>query len=197
MNTYLQAALHNLKTVRTEKTVAERDRDRYFESSTANFERFRAVEKELAEEKERVRTLKTELARTRAEVIAEYKNSQEFEDLLAAEYDASFPETFKMCWESIIEELGSKIEGVSLENFPVPPIPGKTTSSTVDLEEMGFGDSHPIDSQDMVNSIMAEDAAEEAEKEEEVLEKVVESKEGEGVFDDGLDNSMPYVAYIL
>ena len=62
VNTYLQAALHNLREVRTEKTIAERDRDRYLESSTANFERFREVEKELAAEKERVRTLEAELA---------------------------------------------------------------------------------------------------------------------------------------
>ena len=32
----------------------------------------------------------------------------EFDDLLAAEYDASFPETFKSCWERIIDEVGLK-----------------------------------------------------------------------------------------
>ena len=57
MNTYLQAAVHNLKTVRAEKAIAERDRDRYFETSAANFEQFRKVEAELVAEQEKVRTL--------------------------------------------------------------------------------------------------------------------------------------------
>ena len=193
VNTYLQAALHNLKTVRTDLTVAERDRDRYLESSTANFERFRQVERELAEEKERVRTLEAELERTHAEAIAEYKASQEFDDLLAAEYDASFPDTFKACWETIIGELGSQIEGVTLERFPVPPVPGKTPSSPVDLDEAALGDSHPNatqdeDAQDGVESPMAEDAeAKDVEEEdEEVPEKPAEAKEGDDIFDDGL-----------
>lgn len=56
MNTYLQAALHNLREVRTKKTITERDRHRYFESSAANFECFLQVE-ELADEKERVEDL--------------------------------------------------------------------------------------------------------------------------------------------
>ena len=193
VNTYLQAALHNLRTVRTDLTVAERDRDRYLESSTANFERFRQVERELAEEKERVRTLEAELERTCAEAIAEYKASQEFDDLLAAEYDASFPDTFKACWETIIGELGSQIEGVTLERFPVPPVPGKTPSSPVDLDEAALGDSHPNatqdeDAQDGVESPMAEDAETKdvEEEDEEVPEKAAEAKEGDDIFDDGL-----------
>ena len=97
MNTCLQAAVHNLKKVRSEKTIIERDRDRYFESSTANFEQFRKVEAELVAEQEKVRTLEAELERVKKEAIADYKASQEFEDLLSAEYDASFPETFKSC----------------------------------------------------------------------------------------------------
>ena len=64
-------------------------------------------------EQEKVRTLEAELARVKKEAIADYKASQEFEDLLVAEYDASFPETFKSCWERIIEELGTQIEGVT------------------------------------------------------------------------------------
>ena len=109
MNTYLQAAIHNLKAVRAEKSIAERDRDRYFESSAANFEQFRKVEAELVAEQEKVRTLEAELARVRREAIADFKASPEFDELLAAEYDASFPETFKSCWERIIDELGSQI----------------------------------------------------------------------------------------
>ena len=146
MNTYLQAAVHNLKKVRSEKTIAERDRDRYFESSTANFEQFRKVEAELAAEQEKVRTLEAELERVKNEVIADYKASQEFEDLLSAEYDASFPETFKSCWEKIVEELGSQIEGVTLECFPVPNPSGKETPSPMAVEDLL--DSHPDDSQD-------------------------------------------------
>ena len=139
-----------------------------------------------------IRSLEAELARTRAEAIEDYKKSKEFDDLLSAEYDASFPETFTMCWESIIEELSSKIEGVSLEKFPVPPIPGKTSASPVDLEEEEvLGDSHPLDSQDRnlqdeVHSPMAEDVVEEPGKEGEIPEKVADAGEGEDVFDDDL-----------
>ena len=187
----MQAAVHNLKAARAEKAIAERDRDRYFDSSTANFEQFRRVEAELVAEQEKVRTLEAELARTRAEAIEDYKKSKEFDDLLAAEYDASFPETFTLCWESIIAELSSKIEGVSLEKFPVPPIPGKAPASPIDLEEEVLGDSHPVDSQDgipqdEVHSPMAEDAAKEPENEGEVPEKVADAKEGDDVFDDDL-----------
>ena len=176
-----------MREVRTEKTIAERDRDRYLESSSANFERFREVEKELAAEKEKVRTLEAELDRVRTEAIEDFKKSKEYEDLLAAEYDASFPATFKNCWEAIIEELGSKIEGVTLEKFPVPPIPGKTSESSEDLEETEFGDSHPLETQeeeaqDGVDSPMAEDV----EKEEEVPEEEGKAKEGDDIFDDGL-----------
>ena len=146
MNTYLQAAVHNLKKVRSEKTIAERDRDRYFESSTANFEQFRKVEAELVAEQEKVRTLEAELERVKKEAIADYKASQEFEDLLSAEYDASFPETFKSCWEKIVEELGSQIEGVTLERFPVPNPSRKETPSPMAVEDLL--DSHPDDSQD-------------------------------------------------
>ena len=125
MNTYLQAAVHNLKAVRAEKSIAERDRDRYFESSAANFEQFRKVEAELVAEQEKVRTLEAELARVNKEAVEDFKKSQEFEDLLVAEYDASFAETFKSCWVKIIEELGSQIEEVTLERFPVPDLQGK------------------------------------------------------------------------
>ena len=172
--------------------IAERDRDRYFESLATNFKRFWRVKKELADETEKVRSLEDELARTRAKAIVEYKKSQEFEDFLPAEYNASFPETFKSCWEAIIEELGSKIEGVTLEKYPVPPIPGKTPASPVDLEETEFGDSHPQDSQDEdiqegVRSPMVEDVQEENADVEEIPEKVAEAKAKEDVFDVGLD----------
>ena len=107
------------------------------------------------------------------------------------EYDAAFPETFKSCWEAIIGELSSKIEGVTLEKFPVPPIPGKTSESSDDLEETEFGDSHPDgtqdeEAQDGVNSPMAEDGDEDAEKEEAVPEKEVDAREGDDHFDDYL-----------
>ena len=77
--------------------MAERDRDRYLASSEANFARFREVERELAEEKEKTRRLEERLEREKEAIVVEYKASQEFEDLLNAEYDASFLETFKMC----------------------------------------------------------------------------------------------------
>ena len=147
MNTYIQAAVHNLKTVRAEKAIAERDRDRYFEASTANFEQFRKVEAELVAEQEKVRSLEAELERVRREAIADFKASPEFDDLLAAEYDASFPETFKSCWERIIDEVGAQIEGVTLERFPVPRLPGEETPSPMAVEDLG--DSHPVDSQNL------------------------------------------------
>ncbi|XP_074375034.1 uncharacterized protein LOC141716747 [Apium graveolens] len=125
MNTYLQAALHNLKDVRTSLTIAERDRDRYLKASEANFTRFCEVEKELADEKEKVRKLELDAQRARAEVIAEYKTSQDFQDVLNAEYDANFPETFSSCWEQIVEEIGKKIPEVTFTAYPVPVIPGK------------------------------------------------------------------------
>ena len=146
MNTYLQAAVHNLKAVRTEKTLAERDRDRYFESSVAKFQQFRKVKAELVAEHEKVCTLEAELERVKKEAIADYKASKEFEDLLAAEYDASFPATFKSCWEMIIEELGSQIDGVTLERFPVPQLLGKEVSSLMAVEDLL--DLHPNYSQD-------------------------------------------------
>ena len=145
VNTYLQAAVHNLKAVRAEKSIAERDRDRYFDASTANFEQFRRVEAELVAEQEKVRTLEAELARVRREAVEDFKKSKEFEDILAAEFDSSFPETFKSCWERIIDELGSQIEGVTLERFPVPKLPGEETPSPMVVEDLG--DSHPVDSQ--------------------------------------------------
>ena len=144
MNTYLQAAVHNLKAVRAEKAIAERDRDRYFETSAANFEQFRKVEAELVAEQEKICTLEAELSRVRTEAIEDFKKSHEFENLLVAEYDGSFPETFKSCWVKIIEELGSQIEGVTLEQFPVPDLQGKETSSPMEVETLG--DSHPDDS---------------------------------------------------
>ena len=145
MNTYLQAAIHNLKAVRAEKTIAERDRDRYFESSAANFERFRTMEAE----QEKVRALEAELERVLREAIADFKALQEFEDLLAEEYDLSFPETSKLCWERIIDELSSQIDGVSLEPFPVPRLPGKDTPSLMAVEELT--DSFPSNTQDGEN----------------------------------------------
>ncbi|KAK1397271.1 hypothetical protein POM88_007134 [Heracleum sosnowskyi] len=56
-NAYHQASLRNLRTSRAKKAIAERDRDRYFSASEANFERFRVAERELVDEKERVRQL--------------------------------------------------------------------------------------------------------------------------------------------
>ena len=87
------------------------------------------MEKELAEEKEKVRSLEAELVRVHTEAIADFKKSQEYEELLAVEYDASFPDTFKSCWEAIIEELGSKIDEVTLEKFLVPLVPRKTATA--------------------------------------------------------------------
>ena len=150
MNAYLQAAIHNLKSVRADLTVAERDRDRYLAASEQNFARFRDVERELAEEKEKSRRLELELKRGRDSVLAEYKASQEFGNLLNEEYDANFPDTFKMCWERIIEELGEKIEGVTLEKFPVPAIPGQDSAMET---------SQPLLSQDVpMSSPLADDA---------------------------------------
>ena len=133
--------------------MAERDRDRYLASSEANFARFREVERELAVEKEKTRRLEERLEREKEAIVAEYKASQEFEDLLNAEYDASFPETFKMCWETAISELGSKIEGVTLEKFPVPPMGGKKTSEELTQSPIAaLEDSEPALEDDLGNA---------------------------------------------
>ena len=206
VNTYLQAAVHNLKAVRAEKAIAERDRDRYFEASTANFEQFRKVEAELVAEQEKVRALEAELARVRREAIADYKASKEFEDLLNAEYDASFPETFKSCWERIVEELGTQIEGVTLERFPVPKLPGEETPSPMAVEDLG--DSHPVDSQtleiptevlviqdshldemDLGKGGEAQDEAQDKAQEKDARE--LEVQETEKVQDDAFDDGLP------
>ncbi|XP_074358745.1 uncharacterized protein LOC141698038 [Apium graveolens] len=63
-----------------------------------------------------------------ASVIADYKASQDFQEVLNAEYDANFPDTFATCWEHIVGEIGKKVPGVTLEASPVPPIPGKGSS---------------------------------------------------------------------
>ena len=73
-------------------------------------------------EQEKVRSLEAELARVRREAIVDFKALPGFEELLAAEYDLSFPETFKSCWVRIIDELSSQIDGVSLERFLVPSL---------------------------------------------------------------------------
>ena len=201
INTYLQAAVHNLKAVRAEKAIAERDRDRYFEASTANFEQFRKVEADLVAEQEKVRTLEAELARVRREAVEDFKKSKEFEDILAAEFDSSFPETFKSCWERIIDELGSQIAGVTLERFPVPKLPGEETPSPMAVEDLG--DSHPVDSQSLeipTETLMIpgsnldgmdlgkdgedQDEARDEAQDEEAQE--VQEKAQEDVFDDGL-----------
>ena len=95
MNTYLQAAIHNLKAVgpkrRSSSVIA-------IGLSSHQLPTLSGLGKnKLAEEEERGRTLEAELARNCAEAIAEYKASQEFEDLPSAEYDSSFPDTFKTC----------------------------------------------------------------------------------------------------
>ena len=203
VNTYLQAAVHNLKAVRAEKAIAERDRDRYLEASTANFEQFRKVEAELVAEQEKVRTLEAELARVKREAIADYKASPEFEELLAAEYDASFPETFKSCWERIIDELGSQIEGVTLERFPVPRLPGEESPSPMAVEDLE--ESHPLDSQDLeipTENLMiqgsnqdegdlgkggeAQDGAQDEARERAAQDPETQDKAHEDIFDDGL-----------
>ena len=201
MNTYLQAAVHNLKAVRAEKAIAECDR--YLETSAANFEQFRKVEAELVAEQEKVRTLEAELVRVRTEAVEDFKKSQEYEDLLVAEYDASFPETFKSCWVKIIEELGSQIEGVTLERFPVPDLQGKKISSPMEVENLG--DSHPVDSQDgeiptefleveepdetganLGEKAQGVEAQDETPLEEAQDAAQLQGKEQEDVFDDGL-----------
>ena len=197
MNTYLQAAVHNLKAVRSEKAIAERDRDRYLEASTANFEQFRRVEAELVAEQEKVRSLEAELERVRREAIADYKASPEFADLLAAEYDSTFYETFKSCWERIIDEVGAQVEGVTLERFPVPVLPGEETPSPMAVEDLG--DSHPFDSQDggvPTETLVIEDPQrieEGLEEEVEAQDEETREEEAQGqekaqddIFDDGL-----------
>ena len=190
MNTYLQDAVHNLKAVRAEKAIA-------------NFEQFRKVEAELVAEQEKVRTLEAELVRVRTEAVEDFKKSQEYEDLLVAEYDASFPEAFKSCWVKIIEELGSQIEGVTLERFPVPDLQGKKISSPMEVENLG--DSHPVDSQDgeiptefleveepnEAGADLGEKTQDVEAQDETPLEEAqdaaqLQGKEQEDVFDDGL-----------
>ena len=119
----MQAALHNLRGIRKELTIAKRDRDRNMESLERQQERFRKLELELAEEKEKTRTLQDQLDRSTEVVISDFQKSTTFDDILNQEYDANFPETFKACWEQIIEEIGGSIPRVNLQTFPVPKIP--------------------------------------------------------------------------
>ena len=152
-------------------------------------------------EQEKVRTLEAELARVRREAVEDFKKSKEFEDILAAEFDSSFPETFKSCWERIIDELGSQIAGVTLERFPVPKLPGEETPSPMAVEDLG--DSHPVDSQSLeipTETLMIpgsnldgmdlgkdgedQDEARDEAQDEEAQE--VQEKAQEDVFDDGL-----------
>ena len=152
-------------------------------------------------EQEKVRSLEAELARVRQEAIADFKASPEFDDLLAAEYDASFSETFKSCWERIIEEVGAQIEGVTLERFPVPKSPGEETPSPRAVVDLG--ESHPVDSQDgevptedpMIEDPKQakEDLGEDAEAQDEAQDQEAHKKEAqeqekdqEDFFDDGL-----------
>ena len=57
-------------------------------------------------------------------VISYFQKSDAFDDILNKEYDANFLDTFKTCWEQIIEEIAGSIPGVNLQTFPVPKIPG-------------------------------------------------------------------------
>ena len=77
--------------------------------------------------------MKLELAlkKGREEVIADYKASPEFQDLLDAEYDDNFPATFKDCWKTIIGKIGQKIPGVTLEEFPVSIASGAGPSKEI------------------------------------------------------------------
>ncbi|KAL8154502.1 hypothetical protein AgCh_000019 [Apium graveolens] len=90
-NAYQQAALHNLKIVRMEKDNCGAGCEHVQEG-------FGDPEK----------------------VIKEYQKSQEFQDLLDAEYDANLPDTFAACWEKVIGIIGEKISSVTLKKFPVP-----------------------------------------------------------------------------
>ena len=152
-------------------------------------------------EQEKVRTLEAELARVRREAVEDFKKSKEFEDILAEDFNSSFPETFKSCWERIIDELGSQIAGVTLERFPVPKLPGEETPSPMAVEDLG--DSHPVDSQSLeipTETLMIpgsnldgmdlgkdgedQDEARDEAQDEEAQE--VQEKAQEDVFDDGL-----------
>ena len=131
----MQAALHNLRGVRKELIIAKRDRDRNMESLELQQVRYRKLELELAEEKEKARTLQAQLDRSREDIISDFQKSADFEDILNKEYDANFPETFKTCWEQIVEEIGGTIPGVNLQAFPVPKIPGLEGSQGASKEQ--------------------------------------------------------------
>ena len=79
------------------------------ESLERQQERFRKLELELAEEKEKTGTLQSQLDRSIEVVISDFQKSAAFDDILNQEYDANFPETFKACWEQIIEEIRGSI----------------------------------------------------------------------------------------
>lgn len=85
MNTYLHAVVHNLKTIKVDLIVAEWEKLKYLASTQANFERFKAVERELAKENEKCRNLEIEELQRLEEVIDDCKASKEFDDLVNAE----------------------------------------------------------------------------------------------------------------
>lgn len=120
LNAYLQAALHNLHEARTDLTITERDRDRNMEGLEPQYERYRVLELEFAAQKEALRRIEEQQSCVREQVVADFKVSQEFYDILNAEYDALFPNTYKMCWENAVAEIGKTISQVTLEAFPVP-----------------------------------------------------------------------------
>lgn len=73
----------------------------------------------------------------REQAGADFKASQEFDDILKTEYDASFPNTYMMCWENVVTEIRKTISQITWKAFPVPlnvgggvPQESSTQSST-------------------------------------------------------------------
>lgn len=120
MNTYFRASQHNLHQARTDLTVSERERERLAQSLKAQEEQYKAVERELAEEKELCRSLQSQMTLDRAQVIKDWKATEEFATLLDEEYAAAFPVTFRSVWTQAVDAIGAKVPEVTHLAFPVP-----------------------------------------------------------------------------
>lgn len=120
------------------------------------YELYRLLEQEFAKQKEALRGMEEQQARVREQTVANFKVSQEFDDILNAEYDASFSNTYKMCGENAVAEIRKTISQFTLEAFSVPlnvagSVPQESSAQTPtppdeDLEPL-FGQrasSHPL-----------------------------------------------------
>lgn len=108
---FLQAALHILQA--TDLSSIERDRNRNMDNLEHQYERYQVLKLKFVEQKEKLMQMEAQQARCREHVVEDFKKYHEFEDILNAEYNASFPNTFRTCWENVMFEIGKTIAQVT------------------------------------------------------------------------------------